>query len=380
MSPVATSPRFQIVTEFSAFEGWRNCLAVDSGVTPPRPVVLSFVPAKVADSAERLARLSGDVERAGRLNHPAILRVLGMEAFAGAPVVLQEWRDGESLRELLDTGTRMPPEVAARIVAEACDAVAHAHGRATEEGRPFTHGALRAERVLVAVDGSVVVSGFGRQTEGDGPIPTPAQDVRALGALLLECLGGEEPSAAGLPGVPDRLAGVAARAAGPGAPFDGPGALRAAIAEAVQLGGREAVKAWADRVLPPEAGTRGRRRRSLEAALAAPAEAARATLPVRPPAARAAPAAAEEVAEDAIVAALTPVPRAVPPAVPTQVSDDLIVGEATGPMAERRPGEKTPEIAFPRPPPPPAVAWNAVGAAAAVALLAGLAVGYLLGR
>lgn len=387
-----TGPRFQIVTEFAAFEGWRNCLAVDRRELPPRPVVLSFVPARVADAPERLSRLAEDVERAARLFHPSILRVVGMETFGDQPVVLQEWRDAENLRELLDTGARIPPEVAARIVADACVAVHHSHGRAAEQGRPFSHGALRAERVLVGVDGTVVVSGFGRAAEGDGPAPSPAEDVRALGALLLQCLAGEQPSGAGLPGVPHKLAEVATRAADAGTPFATAEAFQKALAAAVPLATSDRVKAWADGVLPPEAGTRGRRRRSLQAALAAVVT--------------------EEVSEDSIVAAATPVPRAVPAAravrpgsaeaaqdadglivgeatgpvgaprreESTQDADDLIVGEATGPMTARRPGEKTPEIAFPRPPPSPVVGWGVVGSVAGAALVAGFALGVFLGR
>ena len=390
---MATAPRFQIVTEFAAFEGWRNCLAVDRRESPSRPVVLSFVPARVADAPERLARLAEDVERAARLYHPSILRVIGMGTFGDAPVVLQEWRDGESLRELLDTGTRMPPEVAARIVADAAEAVHHSHGRAAEEARPFAHGALRAERVLVAADGSVVVSGFGRAAEGDGAVPSPAEDVRSLGTLLLQCLAGEQPTNEGLPGVPDKLAEVAARAADRAREFASAEAFRAAVAAAVPLAGRDRVRSWADGVLPPEAGTRGRRHRSLAAALSeAPGPAAPKSPPPKAPAKAAV---AEEVAEDAIVAALTPLPGAVaaavkrppapPPAAraavpePAQTADDLIVGEATGPMIAHR-KEATPEIAFPRPAPIPTVAWNVVGASAGVALVIGVALGYVLGR
>ena len=399
------APRFQIVTEFSAFEGWRNCLAVDRRESPARPVVLSFVPARVADAPERLARLAEDVERAARLFHPNILRVVGMETFAEAPVVVQEWLDGESLRELLDTGTRMPPEIAGRIVADAAEAVHHSHGRAAAEGRPFAHGALRAERVLVGTDGRVVVSGFGRAAEGDGPVPTAAEDVRALAALLLQCLAGEQPSAAGLPGVPDRLAEVASRAAETGKAFEDAGRFREALEAAVPLAGIERVRAWADGVLPPDAGTRGRRRRSLESALASVSE-AKAT-PAPAALSRPAPAPELEVSEDSIVASATPLPGTAaavrrpeatqdaddlivgeatgPMPVPrredsTTVSDDLILGEATDPSVARRPGEKTPEIAFPRPAPPPAVAWGVVGAVACVALVAGFAAGLYLGR
>jgi hypothetical protein len=378
---VPPAPRFQIVTEFAAFEGWRNCLAVDRREHPPRPVVLSFVPARVADAPERLARLAEDVERAARLFHPNILRVIGMGTFGDSPVVLQEWRDGESLRELLDTGTRIPPEVAARIVFDAAEAVQQSHGRAAEQGRPFAHGALRAERVLIGIDGSVVVSGFGRAAEGDGAPPTPAEDVRALGTLLLQCLAGEQPSGAGLPGVPDKLADLAARAADEASAFASADAFRQALSAAVPFAERERVRSWCDGVLPPEAGTRGRRRRSLETALSAPAAE---PAPRAQPPKRAAPEAAEEVAEDAIVAALTPIPgarKAVqrPPPEAAQVADDLIVGEATGPMPSPH-REVTPEIAFPRPAPPPAVAWNIVGATAGLSLLAGFALGFFLGQ
>jgi hypothetical protein len=360
------SPRFQIVTEFAAFEGWRNCLAVDRLERPPRPVVLSFVPARVADAPERLARLAEDVERAARLHHPNVLRVLGMGTFGDQPVVLQEWRDGESLRELLDTGARVPPDVAARLVAEAAVAVHHAHGRAAEEGRPFAHGALRAERVLVGLDGTVSVSGFGRAAQGDGAPPAPADDVRSLGALLVQCLAGEQPSA-GLPGVPDALATVAARAAEPGAPFATVDDLRKAIEAAVPLAGADRVRAWADSVLAPGAGIRGRRARSLEAALAEPAATPRIAAVTPPPRHVTLP---ELVSEEAIVAALTPPPRA-----PGKGG----LAPAITPVASRAP-EKTPEMALARPAPPAEVAWNTVAGAAAAALAVGLLLGVLLGR
>lgn len=265
----------------------------------------------------------------------------------------------------------------------------------------------RAERVLVGIDGGVLVSGFGRAAEGDGPVPGPAEDVRALAALLLQCLAGESPSAAGLPGVPDRLAEVASRAAETGEAYEDAGRFREALEAAVPLAGPERVKAWADGVLPSDVGTRGRRRRSLESALSAAAEAEATPATASAAASRPAPS-TEEVSEDSIVASLTPLPGTAvavrrgepgthdaddlivgeatgPMPVPrrdesTTVSDDLIIGEATGPSLSRRPGEKTPEIAFPRPAPPPAVAWGVVGAVACVALVAGFAVGLYLGR
>jgi hypothetical protein len=191
--------------------------------------------------------------------------------------------------------------------------------------------------------------------------------------------------------VPDQLAELAARAADEARAFPSAEAFRKALSAAVPLAERDRVRSWADGVLPPEAGTRGRRRRSLEAALASPPVAEPTTAPQpQPQPRRARPEPApEEVAEDAIVAALTPVPgalkaaarRPVPPAAApetTQVADDLIVGEATGPMISPH-REVTPEIAFPRPAPPPAVAWNVVGATAGVALLAGFAIGFFLG-
>jgi translation initiation factor IF-2 len=194
---------------------------------------------------------------------------------------------------------------------------------------------------------------------------------------------------------------VAARAADRAREFESAEAFRAAVTAAVPLAGRDRVRSWADGVLPPEAGTRGRRHRSLEAALSAvPEPAAPAAAPPKaaPPqmAARAVKAAVpEEVAEDAIVAALTPLPGVVaavakrPPAAPAaarpaavepaQTADDLIVGEATGPVTAYR-KEATPEIAFPRPAPMPSVAWNVVGASAGMALVVGVALGYVLGR
>jgi hypothetical protein len=178
--------------------------------------------------------------------------------------------------------------------------------------------------------------------------------------------------------VPNARANLAARAADEARSFASAEEFRGALASALPLADRERVRAWCDSVLPPGSGTRGRRARSLESALAAPAASV-----------------AEEVAEDAIVAALTPVPGKLPVAIPaarkappprptaadaTQVADDLIVGEATAPLIPRPRNETTPEIAFPRPAPPPAIAWKWVGAVASAALVAGFALGFTLGR
>lgn len=235
-------------------------------------MVLAFVPQAIVDDPGRLPDLVRDAEAAGRLQHPSAVPVLGTEIIADELAVVEAHRPGTTLRALLDAGGRLPPDVAARIVVDACAAVARAHALEVAEGKRLVHGALAPSRIAVGEDGAALVMGFGTGTTG-----TAEEDVRALAAVLHECLSGEAPAR---PPASLEEAGVSAGLASAvvrvlGAP---PGAAPSAesLAETVAAAGPIAshadVASYVDAILPPGEGARGELARALSSAVAGDAE------------------------------------------------------------------------------------------------------------
>jgi hypothetical protein len=253
---MATTDRFEIIAPLPSFAGFRRALAVDRA-GPPRAVVLAFAPARVADDPIRLAALARDAEAAARVRHPGVVPVEGLETVGGGVAVVELHRLGPSLRDLLDAGGRLPPEVAARVVADACAGLSRVHALDPGDGRPLAHGSMGADRLVIGEDGATAVSGLGAGLGDD-----TAADVRALAAVLHECLVGEPPASPphplGAPGVPPALAAVVDLALGAtgGQPLRSAGVLGEAIAAALPLAPRETVAAYAEAILPAGEGER----------------------------------------------------------------------------------------------------------------------------
>lgn len=344
---MARAGRFTTVAPLPPHGEWRRVLALDRGAGGARPAVLSFVPAPVLDAPERLAALVRDVETAARLHHPSVVTVLGTETVGDALAVVEDWRPAATLRELLDAGGRLPADVAARIALDVCAALGRAHAADAGDGHPLAHGALSAAHVLVGDDGVARLCGFGEGTGGE-----PADDLRALAAVLFECVAGEPPGTGparlDAPGIPAELAAAVDRALGaaPEGPYPSAAALGEAIA-AARIASQGDVASYAEAILPAVEGARG----ALGHALA-----------------RAGGDEAEEVSEDFIVEPTDPAtPRPVVPA------------ELPRPP-QTRPGVD-PAGVFPAPPAPaPRVAVPVVLGIAALCAVGGFGIGFALSR
>ncbi len=264
--PVAAPERFSLLASLPPHGGFRRALALDrAGV--PRAVVLAFAPSALTDDPARLAAVLRDVEAAARLHHPGAAPVLGTETVGGELAVVELHRPGATLRALLDAGGRLPPDVAVRILIDACAALAQAHAIDPGEGRRLAHGALDPARIVVGEDGAAFVCGLALAGGGE-----PADDLRALGSVLFECVAGEPlpepPRRLEAHGIPAALAAAVDRATGAaGAPFDSAASLAAALAAALPPATHASVAAYVDAILPQDEGERAELRRTLETAL-----------------------------------------------------------------------------------------------------------------
>lgn len=325
-----TAPsRFEIVASLPSPRRHLH-VAVDRESSPPRAVVLALYPRTLSDDPGRLARLSGEMERAARLFHPNVLAPVGIEAVGGDLAAVTVWRDAITLRELLDAGGRLPSDVAARIAVDVCAGLAHAHGRP----EPVVHGLLQPDAVLLDESGLAVVAGFGMPGGSSA-----SDDLLGVGELLHELLAGEppeDPSAPlDVPGVPEALAAVVrqARALEPEARPSTAEALGEGLARAVPIASHGAVAAYVEAIVPPGSGLRAERRRKIEAAIAALAAAT-----------------PEEISEQDIVEAATPAPGEVVALEPAAAP----VAPGGASISRESPSREDPVRSDPEPAPPSA--------------------------
>ncbi len=119
-----------------------------------RDVAVKVLPASFSDDPDRLRRFEQEARAAGLLNHPNITAVYDIGAHDGAPYVVTELLEGETLRAEL-AGGRLSPR-------KAIDhAIQIAHGLAAAHDKGIVHRDLKPENVFVTNDGRLKILDFG---------------------------------------------------------------------------------------------------------------------------------------------------------------------------------------------------------------------------
>src|SRR6267143_1675746 len=73
-----------------------------------RDVAIKVLPAALSQDEDRLRRFEQEAQAASALNHPNILAVYDVGTHDGAPYVVSELLEGESMKERLDDGPLAP--------------------------------------------------------------------------------------------------------------------------------------------------------------------------------------------------------------------------------------------------------------------------------
>ena len=94
--------RYEIRSQLGAGGMGEVYLARDPKIN--RDVAIKVLAGAFSSDAERLRRFEQEVEATGKLNHPNILSVYDVETHDGAPYVVYELLEGETLRERLSGG------------------------------------------------------------------------------------------------------------------------------------------------------------------------------------------------------------------------------------------------------------------------------------
>src|SRR5579872_3457491 len=184
-----------------------------------REVAVKVLPRALSLDAERLRRFEQEALATAALNHPNILAVFDIGTHEGAPYVVSELLEGETLRERLHSGAlplRKSQDYALQI----------ARGLAAAHEKGIVHRDLKPENLFLTKDGRVKILDFGlakvsavqglsadnvTETQvtdpgavvGTASYMSPEQvrakpvdqrsDIFSLGCVLYEMLGGKRP-------------------------------------------------------------------------------------------------------------------------------------------------------------------------------------------
>ena len=119
-----------------------------------RAVAIKVLPESVSADASRRHRFEHEARTTGLLNHPNILVVYDVGDHEGAPYLVTELLEGETLRERLRAGA-IPARKAVDYALQA------AHGLAAAHDKAVVHRDLKPENLFVTKDGVVKILDFG---------------------------------------------------------------------------------------------------------------------------------------------------------------------------------------------------------------------------
>jgi WD40 repeat protein len=152
-----------------------------------RDVAIKVLPASFSQDADRLRRFEQEARAAGILNHPNITAVYDIGQHDGAPYVVQELLEGETLRSALAIG-----KLSQRKAIDYALQITHGLAEAHEKG--IVHRDLKPENVFVTKGDRVKILDFGlakltHQEEGGQATNLPTASAGTEPGVVMGTLG-----------------------------------------------------------------------------------------------------------------------------------------------------------------------------------------------
>src|SRR5205809_5663396 len=119
-----------------------------------RDVAIKLLPSSFSGDSDRLHRFEQEACAAGALNHPNILVIHHIDTHEGAPYIVSELLEGETLRQRMSGAA-----LAQRRVTDYASQIAHGLAAAHEKG--IVHRDLKPDNVFITKDGRVKILDFG---------------------------------------------------------------------------------------------------------------------------------------------------------------------------------------------------------------------------
>ncbi len=151
-----------------------------------RDVAIKILPASFSVDPERLQRFAQESRAAAALNHPNILSIYDIGDDRGAPYVVSELLEGETLRDRLRNGA-----LSSRKAIEYAQQIARGLAAAHEKG--IVHRDLKPENLFLTNDGRAKILDFGlakfTPSELDAPDNAPTMQVATEAGTVLGTAG-----------------------------------------------------------------------------------------------------------------------------------------------------------------------------------------------
>ena len=199
--------RYRIVGRLGQGGMARVFLAQDESLH--RQVAVKVLADRHSDDPHFIERFQREARAAARLNHPNIVQVYDQSQTAGMSYIVQEYVEGETLKDLIRRESPIEPRRAITIGLQILAALRVAH----QQG--VIHRDVKPQNILVQPDGKIKVADFGIASAGDTemteagsivgtaqylapeqarglPVGPPA-DLYAVGIVLYEMLSGRVP-------------------------------------------------------------------------------------------------------------------------------------------------------------------------------------------
>src|ERR1700722_4588826 len=151
-----------------------------------RDVAIKILPASFSADADRLQRFALESRAAAALNHPNILSIFDIGEDRGAPYVVSELLEGETLRDRLRDGP-----VSSRKAIDYARQIASGLAAAHEKG--IVHRDLKPENLFITNDGRAKILDFGlaklTRPEADASGDAPTQQVATDAGTVMGTVG-----------------------------------------------------------------------------------------------------------------------------------------------------------------------------------------------
>lgn len=209
------SPPFKLVEELGRGLLGGTFKAVDT--RNDLPVIVKFLRKELLEDRAVVERFLAEAKVAKTIDHPNLVRLLGLTEIRAQKVVVMEFVEGKSLAEVLSGGKRLNVKQAIDLLSTLCIALSYAHQR------NLLHKDLKMTDVLLARGGKLRLAGVGlgalrtpNLANGYG-YPPPEflaggqadarSDIYSLGGLLFHGMSGLHPAnpQAAVNGVPPSL-------------------------------------------------------------------------------------------------------------------------------------------------------------------------------